>query len=202
MIYQPSISLKLVDGCRLEEKYRSVLRPGERVLDRGGREQRLPRYFYEIPSWDAALETRLTPNFGLWELIDVDVRESEVMRTYPRYVACAITLLAVHLQVFREAVGGVVRVAANGGYRSPGHSLSRAPSAHNWGAAANIYRVGDDYMDDQEKIEKYNRLARNVLAGIWTRPYGTGEGYAFDHVHLDLGYVRLMPHSREGEAGD
>ena len=51
MIRQPSLSLRLVDGRSLKEKYRSVLRPGEMLRDREGRARRLPRYFYEIPSW-------------------------------------------------------------------------------------------------------------------------------------------------------
>jgi hypothetical protein len=198
VIYQPSISLRLVDGRKLGKKYRAALRPGELFRDAAGRGRRLPRYFYEVPSWDTALETQLTPHFGLWELIDVDVRETEALRTYPRYVPCAITLLATHLELFRSAVGGVVRVAANGGYRSPGHAFSRRASSHCWGTAANIYRVGDELMDDQEKIEKCNRLVCNLLPGIWTRPYGTGEGYAFDHVHLDLGYATVVPPDAEG----
>ncbi|HEV2131115.1 MAG TPA: hypothetical protein VGR27_08430 [Longimicrobiaceae bacterium] len=199
MIYQPSLSLRLVDGCTLGKRYRAALRPGELFRDRDGQSHRLPRYFYEVPSWVAALQTQLTSHFGLWELIDVDVREAEVLRTYPRYIPCAITLLATHLEVLRSAVGGVVRVAANGGYRSPAHAFSRSASTHCWGSAANVYRVGDEYLDDQEKIEKYNRLARNLLPGIWTRPYGTSEGYAFDHVHLDLGYVTVVPPDADGE---
>ncbi len=190
--------LPVVDGLGLPAPYRAALRPAELIGDEGER-RRLPRYFYEVPSWDAAIETRLTPHFGLWELIDADVREAEIARTYPRYVPCAITLLATHLEVFRIAAGTIVRVAANGGYRSPGHALSETASPHNWGAAANIYRVGDQLMDDQEKIEQYNRLARNVLPGIWSRPYGTGLGFAFDHVHLDLGYVTVAPHGEAGE---
>ena len=65
--------------------------------DRAGRTYRLPTYFYEIPSWKAALEVQITTNFGLWELIDVDSREPEIVRTFPRYVPCAITLLAGQL---------------------------------------------------------------------------------------------------------
>lgn len=199
MMRQPSISLRVVDGRSLKKAYREALRPGELVPDRQGRARRLPRYFYEIPSWEAALDTRLTPHFGLWELIDVDVRESETMRVFPRYVPCAIALLATHLEVFRESVGTVVRVAANGGYRSPTHQLSRVATPHSWGTAANIYRIGDDLMDDQDKIAKYNEIARSLLPGIWARPFGAGEGFAFDHVHLDLGFATVVPHDAPGE---
>ena len=200
MANQPSLALRLVDGLDLGEAMRRALRPGDFMRDREGRARRLPRYFYEVPSWDAALATELTPHFGLWELLDVDFREAEPMRTFPRYVPCAIVLLATHLEVLREKVGTVVRVAANGGYRSPAHRLSRAASAHSWGTAANIYRIGDEMMDSQEKIEKYSRLAREVLPGVWSRPYGAGAGFAFDHVHLDLGYATVVPHDAPSEA--
>lgn len=199
MILQPSIPLRLVDGRELDEAYRRVLRPGERVRDREGRGRRLPRYFYEVPTWDVALETQLTPHFGLWELLDVDVREAEVMRDFPRYVPCAVALLATHLEVFRQEVGTTVRIAANGGYRSPGHALNEHASTHSWGAAANIYRIGDEMVDDRDRIEKYSRIARRVLPGIWARPYGYGPGCADDHVHLDLGYATVVPHDAPGE---
>lgn len=199
MMRQPSIALRLVDGRTLPERYREVLRPGETVPDRGGHARRLPRFFYEIPTWEAAMETQLTPHFGLWELIDVDVREAEVMRTFPRYVPCAIALLATHLEVFRQEVGTIVRIAANGGYRSPGHRLSRVATPHSWGTAANIYRIGDELMDEGERIEKYSELARALLPGIWARPFGPGEGFVYDHVHLDLGFATVVPHDAPGE---
>ena len=203
MANHPSLSLRLVDGLELDTPFRDALRPGQLVTDRQGRARRLPRYFYEVPSWDTALETQLTPHFGLWELLDVDFRETEVMRIFPRYVPCAIVLLATHLEVLREKVGTVVRVAANGGYRSPGHASSQTATPHSWGTAANVYRVGDEYMDSQERIEKYSRLARDLLPGIWSRPYGAGAGFAFDHVHLDLGFATVVPHDApsEGDAG-
>jgi hypothetical protein len=169
------------------------------MRDAEGRARRLPRFFYRVESWEQALETQLTPHFGLWELLDVDVREAECMRMFPRYVPCAIALLATHLEVFREEVGAVMRIAANGGYRSPAHALSRRASPHCWGAAANIYRIGDELMDSRDKIEKFTRLARRVLPGVWARPFGAGEGFAFDHVHLDLGYTTVVPHEAPDE---
>jgi hypothetical protein len=202
MASQPSLSLRLVDGMELDETIRAALRPGELVADRQGRMRRLPRYFYEVPSWKTALATELTPHFGLWELIDVDFREVEAARTFPRYVPCAIVLLATHLELLRERVGTVVRVAANGGYRSPSHALSGAASPHSWGTAANIYRIGDEAMDSEDRIEKYSRLARDVLPGIWSRPYGAGPGFAFDHVHVDIGFVTVVPHDAPSEGGD
>ena len=194
--------LKLVDGFELAEKYRQALRPGQLLADREGRLRRLPRFFYEISSREAAREIELTPHFSLWELITVDVRETEVLRDYPRYVPCAITVLAACLELLREKVGTFVHVAANGGYRSPAHALSRDASTHLWGTAANIYRIGDEYLDDQERIERFGAIAAGVLPGVWVRPYGNARGYADDHLHLDLGYITVVPREAAGEEED
>lgn len=80
---QPSLPLRVVDARELGEEFRTALRPGQTMADRNGRARRLPRFFYEIPSWEVALKTQLTPHFGIWELIDVDVRETEIMRMIP-----------------------------------------------------------------------------------------------------------------------
>lgn len=197
----PSLPLRVVDGFDLDGPRREALRPSEYVQDREGRVRRLPRYFYEVNSWPEALESQLTPHFGLWELIDVDFREAVAARKFPRYVPCAVSLLAAQLETLRTRVGTVVRVAANGGYRSPGHAQSSVASPHMWGVAADIYRVGDELMDSRERIEKYVRIARDVLPGIWTRPFGEGPGFAFDHVHVDLGYVTVVPHDAADEDG-
>jgi hypothetical protein len=194
MLERPRIDLRVVAAEELDEGMRACLRPAELIADRRGVQRRLPSYFYEIPTWDAALETQLTPNFGLWELIDVDVREPEPVRSFPRYVPCAITVLAQHLQVLRDAVGRVVRIAANGGYRSPAHAYSEFASPHSWAAAANIYRVGEDLLDSESRIQKYVEIARATLPGSWVRRFGTAAGEAFDHVHIDLGYLTVEPH--------
>jgi hypothetical protein len=115
------------------------------------------------------------------------------LRTFPRYVPCAITLLAVCLERFREAVGTLVHISANGGYRSPSHRFSKNATPHAWGTAANIYRIGDTYLDNRSAIERFSLIARETLPGIWTRPYGAPTGYAEDHLHLDLGYVLSVP---------
>lgn len=197
-----SLPLTIVDALRLDEAQRSLLRPGELVRDRKGRSRRLPRFFYEIPTWKTALDLKLTPHFSLWEFLDVDVREAEGMRMFPRYVPCAIAHLAVHLEVFRQEVGTFIHIAANGGYRSPSHRLYGHASPHSWGTAANIYRIGDDYLDDREKIERFNRIARDLLPGVWAREYGSGVGCADDHMHLDLGYVSVVPPGAPGEGDD
>lgn len=201
MLEAPSVGLRIVGPEELDEARRAGLRPGEPLDDSHGTPRTLPSHFYEIPSWEAAMETRLAPSFGLWELIDVDLRESETMRLYPRYVPCALVVLAAHLQLFRNEVGSPIRVAANGGYRSPAHAFSRVASPHSWGTAANVYRVGDEWLDTRERIQKYVEVARRTLPAAWVRPYGEKPGYAFDHLHIDLGYFAVEPHaSGRGEA--
>jgi hypothetical protein len=69
-----------------------------------------------------------------------------------------------------------------------------------WGTAANLYRVGDDWLDDRETIERYAAIARQTLPHVWIRPWGHGRGYADDHLHLDLGYVTVVPRDAAGEA--
>jgi len=32
-----------------------------------------------------------------------------------------------------------------------------------------------------------------LLPFAWVRPYGHGLGHADDHLHLDLGYVTMVP---------
>lgn len=190
---ESTFPLSVVDGLTLPPEYRKALRPGEMWADAAGRQRQLPRYFYEIPSWDMAMKVQLTPHFLLWEFIQVDVRETPVLLSFPRYVPCAITLLAVCLERFREAVGSFVHISANGGYRSPSHALSRHACLHSWGTAANIYRIGDTYLDTRSSIERFSLIARETLPGIWTRPYGSPAGFAEDHLHLDLGYVTSVP---------
>jgi hypothetical protein len=182
-----------VDGATLPEEYRRILRPGETVRDAQGARRMLPRQFLAIESWEAALETPLTEHFMVWELISVDVREAAPLRSFPRYVPCALLLLAAALELFRQEVGALVHIAANGGYRSPGHGATQPASRHCWGTAANIYRVGDDYLEDRETIARYAAVARRVMPGAWIRPYGTGRGEADDHLHVDLGYTLFEP---------
>src|SRR5215212_2709914 len=156
-------ALPVVDAMSLSTMHRELLRPGALVAGRDGDSHRLPRYFFEVESWALALATPLTAHFGLWEFMDVDLREPLPLRTFPRYVPCAVTLLAAALEVFRLDVGAPVRVSANGGYRSPSHAGSDAGSLHSWGAAANIYQVGPDLLDTQERIERFTAVVRRLL---------------------------------------
>ena len=188
-----SMPLPVVLADALPREVRQVLRPGETLRDRSGVARVLPSSFLRVDSWNQARETLLTPHFSLWELLGVDVREAPLLRSFPRYVPCALVLLAAGLELFRLEVGTLVHVAANGGYRSPGHALTRHASRHCWGTAANIYRIGDTWLDNREEIEKYAAIARRVIPGAWVRPFGQGDGEADDHLHIDIGYTVFDP---------
>lgn len=190
--------LPVVDAHELPREVRELLRPDQPLRDRDGAEHVLPRWFYEVDSWDTALATAVAPHFMLWEFMTIDVREAERFRQrFPRYIPCAVGVLAATLEVFRQAVGTYVHIAANGGYRTPAHRLSRDASRHCWGSAVNIYRVGDDWLDSREPIERYAAIACDVLPSAWVRPYGPADGMADDHLHLDLGYVTVQPGARK-----
>jgi hypothetical protein len=193
------LALPIVDGLELPETHRRILRPDEALDDRAGRPRRLPRYFYEVDSWQTALSTPLSEHFQLWEFMGVDVREAQPLRIFPRYVPCAVTLLAAHLELVRREVNTYVRIAANGGYRSPGHRLTQNASTHCWGTAANIYRIGDDFVDTEEMIDRYSRIVTHILPACWVRPYGHETGSADDHLHVDIGYVLVTPRESAGD---
>jgi hypothetical protein len=188
-----ALNLRVVDGLEIPERHRALLKPSVTIRNRDGEAHRLPRFFFQVDSWAAALETPLTANFALWEFMDVDLHEPTRLRFFPRYVPCAVTTLAAALEVFRAEVGAPVRIAANGGYRSPSHKGSRSGSPHCWGTAANIYRIGSEFLDTQDRIERYAATARRLLPFAWVRPYGHDVGFADDHLHIDVGYVTLVP---------
>ena len=186
--------LRIVDGLRLEKPMRDILMPGRVLHDDAGEARVLPRYFYEIPSWEHALTLQLSPNFALWEFIQTDVREAAPLRAFPRYVPCAVTLLALALERLRVAAGTFVHIAANGGYRSPCHAINSNATTHSWATAVNIYRIGDVFLDDRQAIDRYAALARQAIPSAFTRPYGAERGATDDHLHVDLGYVLSSPH--------
>ena len=188
-----NLPLPIVDARQLDVRYRQLLRPGDLMPTRSGEVHRLPRFFYEVPSTAHAVNTQLTPHFALWEFMEVDLHEPEPLRTYPRYVPCAVAALAAALEVLRVEIGAPIRIAANGGYRSPAHVASTSGSPHCWGMAANIYRIGSEYLDSEERIGRYSDVASRLLASCWTRPYGHAVGFADDHLHIDLGYGIVVP---------
>jgi hypothetical protein len=199
------VPLSVVDARMLPQEVRSALAPGDTRLDETGSLRELPRFFYRIDSWEHAMGVRLTPNFGLWEFIQTDVRENPVLQSFPRYVPCALTLVALALEQFRIATGTFVHIAANGGYRSPTHALNmERASTHCWGTAVNVYKVGDTCLDSRSAIAEYAAVAQEAIPAVWSRPYGSERGEADDHLHIDLGYILAVPRdahpARLGEA--
>src|SRR5213595_696553 len=186
--------LHAVDGFDLPHEYRVLLRPGEAETDVQGNVHHLPRFFYEIRSWQDAHEIRLASHFTLAELMLVDCREADLLLSqFPHYVPCAVILLAMFLEDFRREVGAPVFISANGGYRSPAHQIGGAKSIHAWGTAANIYRVGDTFLYDAKSIKKYRAIAASLGPAVFVRPFGREYGKTDDHLHIDLGYASLTP---------
>jgi hypothetical protein len=186
--------LRPIDGLRLAEGYRALLRPEEGEADADGTVHHLPRFFFEIGSWEEAHQIRLAPHFTLAELMLVDCREAKLLLgQFPHYVPCAIVLLARFLEAFRREVDAPVFISANGGYRSPAHQIGGAKSIHSWGSAANIYRIGDTFVSDTKAMEKYRTIAASLGPAVFVRPFGREKGQTSDHLHIDLGYVRLTP---------
>jgi len=186
--------LHAVDGFDLPQEYRVLLRPGEAETDFQGNVHRLPRFFYEIRSWQDAHEIRLAPDFTLAELMLVDCREARLLLSqFPHHVPCAIVLLARFLEDFRREVDAPVFISANGGYRSPAHQIGGAKSIHSWGTAANIYRIGDIFLHNAKLIEKSGSIAASLSPALFLRPFGPERGQTDDHLHIDLGFVSLTP---------
>jgi hypothetical protein len=186
--------IKVVDAFDLDDELRTLLKPGEMVKDAEGRRHRLPRYFYEIPDHEAAVSIRLSPHFGLNEFTLVDLKEAARLQQFPRYVPCAVRVLAFYLEQFRREAGASVHIPVNGGYRSPSHKLSLTATPHMWATAADIYRIGTTILKGKETIEKYNSIAEDLSDDIHILPYGHVTGAnADDHVHFDLGYITVIP---------
>src|SRR5881628_2179822 len=186
--------LRAVDAFSLPEEYRALLRPGEMETDFQGNAHRLPRFFYEVATWQEAHDVRLAPHFTLAELMLVDCREARLLlNQFPHYVPCAVVLLARFLEDFRREVDAPVFISANGGYRSPAHQIGGAQSIHAWGTAANIYRIGDTFLSDAKSIEKYGTVAASLGLAVFVRPFGSKQGETNDHLHIDLGFATLTP---------
>src|SRR6266516_7037513 len=186
--------LRVINGVNLPEEYRVLLRPGEAETDSHGNIHHLPRFFYEITSWQEAHEIRLARHFRLSELMLVDCREARLLLgQFPHYVPCAIALLATSLEDFRREVDAPVFISANGGYRSPAHHIGGAKSIHAWGTAAKIYRIGDPFLSDAKSIQKYGAIAASLSPAVFVRPFGPQRGQTDDHLHIDLGFASLTP---------
>lgn len=185
-----SLGLTAIDGLALDAAHRAVLRPADPMKDENGNVHYLPRFFLEVPSWAAAHELRVAAHFKLAELMMVDCREAQLqLLSFPHYVPCAIVILARYLEAFRAEAGAAVFISANGGYRSPAHRMSASASRHHWATAADIYRVGDTYLDNEKAIDRYARIATSLGGEVFVRPYAEGD----DHLHFDIGFVTLTP---------
>lgn len=197
-----ALDLPVVDARTLPKRLRTALRPGAAFEDGDGVPRRLPRFFYRVESWAQARETMLAPNFCLYEFMHVDLHEAPEVRRWPRYVPCAVTVLAAHLSVLRLSLGTYVHVEANGAYRSPAHARTTgADTEHAWATCVRLYRIGDDRLDTQETIEKYRRIVRETLPAVRVRPYGPGEAESDDHLHLSLGAFEVVPPGKETGKG-
>jgi len=186
--------LHAADGFDLSQEYRVLLRPGEAETHFEGSVHKLPRFFYEIRSWQEAHDIRLAPHFTLAELMLVDCREARLLLSrFPHYVPCAIILLARFLEDFRREVDAPVFISANGGYRSPAHQIGGAKSIHAWGTAVDIYRIGDTMLNDTKSIQKFGSIAASLSGAVFVRPFGPERGQTDDHLHIDLGFVSLTP---------
>ena len=183
--------LRPVDGLTLSPEHRAALRPGEAVTDEQGAVHHLPRFFFQVPTWEEAHALRVASHFALSELITVDSREARLLlRKFPHHVPCAILALARYLEDFRRAADAPVFVSANGGYRSPSHrSNNGRVSLHSWGTAADIYRVGDTYLNDEKSIARYSEIAAALGTDVRVRAYKEGD----DHLQVDLGYLTVVP---------
>ena len=183
--------LRPVDGLTLSAEHRGALRPGDAIADEQGVIHHLPRFFFQVSSWEEAHALRVAAHFALSELITVDSRETPLLlRTFPHYVPCAILALARYLEDFRREVDAPVFVSANGGYRSPAHRSNKGRvSLHSWGTAADIYRVGDTYLNDEKSIGRYGEIAAGLGAEVRVRAYKEGD----DHLQVDLGYLTVVP---------
>ena len=183
-------TLQAIDGLTLSDQHRALLRPAEAIEGADGMVHHLPRFFFSVPSWPQAHQIRLASHFKLAELMTVDSREADLLlHEFPHYVPCALAILARYLEDFRREVDAVVFVSANGGYRSPAHQSNEPKSVHCWGTAADIYRVGDTYLDAEKAIAKYATLAEALGPQVFVKPYAKGD----DHLHIDLGFVTVTP---------
>jgi len=179
-----------IDGLTLSAEHRAALRPGEGVTDEHGKIHHLPRFFYEVPSSAEAHSLRVAAHFNLSELMTVDCREADLLlRTFPHYVPCAILALARYLEDLRREVDAPVFIGANGGYRSPAHRLNKVACVHSWGTAADIYRIGDTYLDQEKSITRYGSIAASLGGEVFVQGYEQGD----DHLRVSLGYLTLVP---------
>jgi hypothetical protein len=71
-----------------------------------------------------------------------------------------------------------------------------------WGTAADLYRIGPQVLNEKDTIERFNRMAEETSDELWVMPYGHEIGKTDDHIHLDLGYISLVPREMSEDRSD
>src|SRR5437773_8613506 len=117
-------------------------------------------------SHDDAMSLPLTPHFGMNEFVLVDLKEAQRLQTFPRYIPCAVRMLAFYLEQFRAAAGASVHIQVNGGYRSPAHKLSIDATPHRGGTAADVYRIGTNTLKTTESIDRHTDVAEELSEDV------------------------------------
>ena len=185
--------LRIITPSSMPGEVRAILKPGEIIQDHQGRIRQRPTHYFRVENEAQARKTRIAPYFRVHEFIDVDVYETASLRVWPRYMPCAVAILAAHLSALRATLGEGIYISANGGFRSPQHRKSTPDSIHAWGTAANIYRIGDEYLSKPEQVRKWRQRMRRLLPTASFRPIPCGGDSVVDHLHIDIGYVTHVP---------
>src|SRR3989442_10872177 len=159
--------MRAIDAFNLPAEYRALLRPAEAETDFRGNVHLLPRFFYEIGSWEEAHEIRFAPHFTLAELMLVDCREARLLLSeFPHYVPCAIVLLARLLEDFRREVDAPVFISANGGHRSPAHQIGGAKKIHDPGETAGALSGCDNFLGNAKRLEDTGGIPGVHMPGL------------------------------------
>jgi len=72
-------------------------------------------------------------------------------------------------------------------------TASASASPHCWATAANICRIGPDLVDTPDRLERYAATVKRLLPFAHVLPYGHEPGTVNDQLHVDIGYVTLVP---------
>ena len=101
-----------------------------------------------------------------------------------------MVLIARYLEDLRRDADGVDRWSARTAVIAPRLIERNEPkSPHCWATAADIYRVGGTYLDNERSISKYADMAQSLGPQVFARPYTEGD----DHLHIDLGFITVTP---------
>ena len=77
--------LKAVDGLSLSAEHRAALRPGGAVTAEDGTLHHLPRFFFEVPSWEEAHSLRIAARVNGETLQDSNT--DQLVFSIPRLLA-------------------------------------------------------------------------------------------------------------------